>query len=137
MNNNELQWLAGIFEGEGSIKFHVSPQCSTFGQWEAELKMTDADVVRKFHALVGIGNVRGPITKQAPCQDGTPRKPCYVWRIGAQEDVLNFCALFAPHMGARRCQRMMDCVADLTACEWLDANDPERHIARILKDACA
>ena len=107
----DLAWLAGIFEGEGWVSFHYgSPKHGSF--WEAGLKMTDEDVVRRFHRLIGIGQFHGPYSAK-PKLDGTPSKLCWTWHIGTREHLLNFCSLLAPMMGERRAAKMNDCLADL------------------------
>src|ERR1019366_4149673 len=102
----ELAWCAALFEGEGCLSRHRLA-------WQVVIKMSDEDVVRKLHSLMGIGNIYARQSRQ-PCADGTARKPTWEWYIGSQEDVLNFCALLAPHMGERRAAKMADCIADLT-----------------------
>jgi hypothetical protein len=77
------------------------------------LAMCDEDVVRKFHARVGIGTIGEPRRHGGPRVDGGLRKLAWEWRIGAQEDVLNLCALLAPLMGTRRANKMTECFSDL------------------------
>lgn len=47
-----------------------------------KIKMADEDVVRKFHTIVGIGNVTDPYT----C-DGAGHKNLWVWQVGSFEGV--------------------------------------------------
>jgi hypothetical protein len=76
--------------------------------------MTDEDVVRRLHRIIGIGTVIGPHIAGF-CEDGRPYKAQWQWKIAAQEDVLNFCALLAPEMCERRAARMVECLNDLVA----------------------
>jgi hypothetical protein len=102
MTNYELGWIVALFEGEGCI--------SRMRQgWQAELKMTDEDVVRKFTDIIGIGAVHGPY----PERNRPQIKPYWSWHIGKRQDVLNFVALFAPLMGTRRANKMTECFNDL------------------------
>lgn len=101
MTDIELGFLAGIFEGEGSLFVSMH-----HGQWMARVAMADEDVVRNFHQRIGIGNVTGPVVR-------TTRKDMWRWQIGKQEDLLNFVALFTPLMGTRRADRMTECLNDL------------------------
>jgi hypothetical protein len=107
MSYGELQWLAGIFEGEGTVCFVPTLTNSAHGRWDAQMSMTDEDIVRRFHSLIGIGSV---IVKP-PQRNGWQRQ--WRWKISAQEDVLNFCALLQPYMGERRAAKMAECVNDL------------------------
>ena len=105
MTATELGWLAGIFEGEGSLYFNVNKRST--GHWRAVIAMSDEDVIRRFHQLVGVGSV------VSRCARVEGYKAQWTWQISAQEDVLNFCGLLAPHMGERRLAKMSVCINDL------------------------
>ena len=98
----EVGWLAGIFEGEGTITYRQPNR----HEWALRVSMSDEDVVRRFHRLIGIGNVTGPYVYNQ-------HKPLWAWRSAAVEDVLNAVALLAPLMGDRRAAKMGECVSDL------------------------
>ena len=108
MNDKELGWLAGIFDGEGCLTVNHYAGDGHFEQWRATVAMSDEDVVRRFHMLIGIGTVRGPYI-----QTGAGRLPMWQWNIGRREDILNFCASLSPMMGERRTAKMKDCLAYL------------------------
>ena len=91
-----------LFEGEGCLSRQRLGWC-------VELKMTDEDVVLNFHSLIGIGAVGGPYQEQARPHN----KPYWHWHCAKQEDLLNFVALFAPLMGTRRANKMIECFNDL------------------------
>ena len=102
----ELGWLAGIFDGEGCVSVTNTAGLSRKQhQWSAIVNMTDEDVVRRFHSIIGIGNVRP--------EPHPPHKTSWRWKIAGREDVLNFCALLQPHMGERRAAKMAACLSDL------------------------
>jgi hypothetical protein len=98
----ELGWLAGIFEGEGCITYRQP----TRHEWALRVVMSDEDVVRRFHRLIGVGNVTGPYVYNGG-------KPLWAWRAAAVADVLNAVRMLEPLMGDRRAARMRDCVYDL------------------------
>ena len=67
-----LAWLAGIFEGEGSLHW-TSPQPQQEngrhpgGQsLVLSIGMTDEDVLRTFHKYAGVGTVYGPYKPKPP-----------------------------------------------------------------------
>ena len=115
MTDFELGWIVALFEGEGCLTFGLQggPHPSHLGIWRAFIKMTDEDVVRRFHELIGVGTILS-LGSEGFRKDGDPYKDAWRWTITRQEDVLNFCALLAPHMGARRAAKLTACIDDLT-----------------------
>jgi hypothetical protein len=61
------------------------------------LGMTDEDVVRKFHRIVGIGSVGGPYMKGQPHW-----KPSWRWTCGGHNHVQALLAAFFIFLGTRR-----------------------------------
>jgi hypothetical protein len=53
-SRENLAWAAGLFEGEGCITRRQGVQTNLV------MTMTDEDVVRRFHAIIGHGKVYGP-----------------------------------------------------------------------------
>jgi hypothetical protein len=101
MTDYELGWIVALFEGEGCLSRMRKG-------WQAELKMTDEDVVSKFADIIGVGTVHGPYQARQ-----VNFKPYWSWHCGKRQDILNFVALFAPLMGTRRADRMTECFNDL------------------------
>lgn len=87
---HDAAWAAGLFEGEGS--FVVSPK----GHPRLQFKMTDQDVVLRFQAVVGVGNVNGPY--QAASGN---RQPYWEWRCSGEE-AQALARLLLPYLGIRR-----------------------------------
>jgi hypothetical protein len=103
MNDLELGWLAGVFEGEGT--------CGVYGPYEyapARVQMvvasTDLDVIERVHALTGRGTVRRKNPK--PSAVCTLPKPQYHWQVAAVSDVAAVCTLLYPLLHARRQAQM-------------------------------
>lgn len=95
LNLTELAWAAGLFEGEGCFNVRLGSRRHLFYP-QALLKMTDEDVVRKFHRIVGMGSVYFK---------GVPKgglKPQWCWRIGTFEHVQALAVIFWAHLGFRR-----------------------------------
>src|SRR4051812_10898075 len=86
----EIAWAAGLFEGEGCLRVN-----DTYGakRPRAELVSTDEDVVRRFHAIVGVGNVHGPYPSRNPERG---HKPKTVWACAARADFAHVAALLEP-----------------------------------------
>lgn len=88
MNDIELAWAAGFFEGEGS----VFPHSSKTYDIGASLDQTDApELIERFLAAVGIGKTYGPYGS------GSGRLR---WRWGAWgKDAHAVIALLEPYLG--------------------------------------
>jgi len=91
---SEIAWAAGLFEGEGylSLSGGVRPY--------AGLNMTDEDVVRRFHEVIGVGSVTGP-------HHGA-KKPRWTWRTTSYATFIVFADLVSGHLGIRRSARLAE-----------------------------
>lgn len=92
MNESEVAWLAGIYEGEGSCAI------TTGRAIRVEIVMTDEDIVQRVQALTGFGSVR-----TLP-QRNEKYKTAYIWSIGSIEAVM-FLQSILPWLGERRAAR--------------------------------
>lgn len=93
--DTDWAWAAGIFEGEGCTSFAIEN-----GRCYPRLRvgMTDEDVVRRFHRVVGRGRVYGPYR-----DDANPHyKARYVWCAARQVDVAFIVSMLWPYLGERR-----------------------------------
>lgn len=93
INAVDVGWLAGLFEGEGCMS--LNPQ----GRPTIRLGMTDEDVVRKFHSIVGIGTVKAA---KNPTNGG---KTMWCWGTGRCEDAAWIIEQMLPHFCSRRAAR--------------------------------
>src|SRR5215510_11063040 len=84
------QWVAGIFEGEGSVHFNGKNSVSLW------VKMIDEDVVRRCAAVTGFGQVTGPFSRSARRQD------IWHWQVSRSDHVATALGRFLPFLGARR-----------------------------------
>lgn len=134
-----LAWAAGLFEGEGSFSYQRRGQYMTI---QVELGMTDEDRVRRFHAVVGIGNVTGPHNNTKP-----HHKPIYRWKTGSFAGVQAIMAFMWPWLGPRRRNKAIELLtvywqhkrqtratqAEVTQTkELLAAGVPKRKIAQLV-----
>ena len=107
----DIAWAAGLFEGEGC--FGIPKERSYGPQTKARprllLSSTDEDVVRRFHAIVGVGRVSGPRRHK-----GKPHhKPFFTWITGSFEGMQAVTALFWSFLGERRRGKAADLLAFL------------------------
>lgn len=101
-----LAWLAGLLEGEAYFCFSTNPR-TTQGGCGVRLRMTDEDVVRRVHVLVGGGSVRGPQPRRGN------RQPTWEWALYRREDLLPLLQAILPYMGMRRGERIAAMIARL------------------------
>jgi hypothetical protein len=89
----ELAFAAGLFEGEGSFKFHTSSR-----RPRAVISMTDLDSLSRFRLAVGMGRITGPYNY-------TGGKDYYTYQIDGFEKVQALLAMLWPWLGERRQRR--------------------------------
>lgn len=86
----EWAWVAGLFEGEGSIIFTGKNSVTLV------IALTDEDVLRKAAAIAEVGAVRGPY------QNKGQKTPVYWWQIANCIEVEIFLDQVMPWLGERR-----------------------------------
>lgn len=101
MTNEEIAWVAGVFEGEGTFTYRTY---SGTGRKQITLRvvMTDLDVIQRLHSYTGLGNVYGPYTPSQLTKNGSLRKASYHWAVTKQSDVILLGELMRPWLSERR-----------------------------------
>jgi hypothetical protein len=98
----EWAWAAGLFEGEGCV---ASREQKGKTYHRLVVRMTDEDVIRHLHRVIGRGSVYGPY---APSKVG--RKPVWEWSCTSRLDISFIVAMFWPWLGDRRRQRIREVI---------------------------
>jgi hypothetical protein len=98
-SRENLAWAAGIFEGEGSIFVHPVKKNSVY----LKISMTDEDVLRKFHAIVGLGTICGPYRR-------LDYKPQWQWACAGGKQVQALLAAFWCFLGDRRKSKAVEAI---------------------------
>lgn len=101
MNIDDLQdhphailWAAGLYEGEGCASLDISgPAISV------TIGMTDEEPIRLFHAIVGVGIVKGPFKREGN------RKEYWLWRVRSWDQAEIVFDLFRNWLSPRRIQQ--------------------------------
>lgn len=88
----DLSWAAGLFEGEGCLFFQ---KARTYQTASMKLGMTDKDVVTRFHAVVGLGNICPPRMLKSG-------KQLWMWQVVGFANVQAIVAAFWNYLGDRR-----------------------------------
>ena len=88
----ELAWFTGLYEGEGSVgrKNGIARSLCL------AISMTDEDIVRRAHALTGVGYT-APAAKRP-----AHYKPAWTWRVSKGDNVVTLLNLMLPLLGHRR-----------------------------------
>lgn len=98
----DIAWAAGLFEGEGFFSQTMGPPRKDGSRScypEVGLVSADEDVLRRFHAIIGIGTVyhRKPETQR--------HKETWGWQVSSISRVSFVYALLKPYLGERRLAR--------------------------------
>lgn len=104
-SNEQLAWAAGLFEGEGCIHaYHAGKRGSGC---QMRLGMTDRDVVERFAAIMGCGNIYQPRIDR--CKRSDPRKqgkkPVHTWCLYKAPELIAALEALMPWFGERRLKR--------------------------------
>lgn len=103
VNRESLAWAAGIMEGEGTIAGRHGKGGLKDRAIAVRIKMTDEDVIRKFHSIVQVGNVTGPTKPQNP-----KHKPGWNWQAGNFEAAQAVVAMLWPWLCSRRRSKIIE-----------------------------
>lgn len=101
MDEIELAWAAGFFDGEGSLGF-VS------GHERAQLKqnaLADGalpDTLARFHRAVGIGRVGGPYADRPTRKGFSERRRAYFIWYATRAEAIEVAQLLWPQLGAAK-----------------------------------
>lgn len=98
-------WAAGLFEGEGCI---YVPKDGSRGRSQLIVRMTDLDVMQRFHSIVGVGQMK-PVKHHRAWKPHF--KEAWEWRVSRWPDVLMLADKFKSHLGARRTARLAELLA--------------------------
>jgi hypothetical protein len=105
---SDLAWAAGLFEGEGCFSLHHKGRTA-----RALLSMTDEDVVRRFHDIVGFGTVIQK-TGLKP-----PNLPQWRWAANSRHEFERTVDLFTPWLGERRLRKAQAILATMRSTDWM------------------
>lgn len=113
-SQSSVAWAAGLFEGEGCFTQHRSSPQRRDGvkpvSAVATLVMTDEDVVRRFHSVVGVGVVR----PERRSLKNRRWKDVWVWQGAGFENTQHIVTLFWPWLGSRRRARAAQVLKECT-----------------------
>ena len=101
MNENDKAYIAGLFDGEGSVEYTRRLEKRTKGRkykiWRItlEMSMTDESVIRWVHEVLGVGTVSIRVKNKSPSSKPHWKKQ-WRWRCSFRE-ALYVAKLLWPH----------------------------------------
>lgn len=95
----QVAWVAGLYEGEGTIFTQVKPSGHT--QTAMSICMVDEDVIRRVAEYMQLGSV----TSYQPSRTGS--KLMWRWRVGKKDEINTAVFLMWPWLGDRRRNQIM------------------------------
>jgi hypothetical protein len=108
MSEIELGWLAGIFEGEGTIVLPPAQRRHV----TMSLNSTDRDVIERLVAVTGVGHIYGPFANdhQTAVMSASGKKPIWRWTVSRRAEVARLLLAMYPLLSDRRQKRVQDAV---------------------------
>lgn len=94
--NEEIAWAAGLFEGEGCITGSAAVQI--------KLRSTDEDVIRRFHEVVELGQVR----EENYFRENYDYKQQWEWYTNKKSSVITVLEKLLPYLCERRAAKALD-----------------------------
>jgi hypothetical protein len=95
MSDTDIAWLAGLYEGEGTL-WKASP-----GSAALVISMQDEDVIRRCLEITGMGQVSSTGKVY-----GRERRPRCQWVVSRRELLLVLLPMLYPYLGSRRKARV-------------------------------
>lgn len=99
MNQNDIAYIAGLFDGEGSVSYYQRKEKQknkkkAYNYWviRCEMSMTDQHVMEWFYKTLDVGT----LTKRLPTKSWVGRKMQWRWRCGYR-DAYSFAKIIWPH----------------------------------------
>ena len=125
MNTNEAAYIAGLFDGEGSLQYkkgwekkkkHIGKGYRKTHAWRInmEIAMTDESVIRWVHEVLGVGSVIRRNVK-GTTKSGRKYKTQWRWRCTFR-DAYHVCKLLWPytHVKLHKIEQVIDHYSPIT-----------------------
>ena len=97
IRRDDVAWACELFDGEGCISVDKRYSYPTL-----IMSMTDKDLVERFHAVVGFGN----ITTRHQKDRGYQKQ--YSWRASGYKNIKALYEMFKPWLGERRTKKFKE-----------------------------
>lgn len=98
----DIAWVAGVFEGEGTIYFNKRGYSV-----HTSIRMDDRDVVERIHAIMGFGK----FSQRSELRTSGKTVIQYNYQVSTAKDVIVFLEAILPYLGLRRRERALQAIA--------------------------
>jgi hypothetical protein len=107
MSREELAWVAGLLEGEGSFTLQKTKYKGKvrYIQPRIQVYMTDEDIIHRLRSITGVGYIYGPVYRSGDDGRGSRMEdwsPQYQWIVQRKAHAYWLLYKLLPHMGIRR-----------------------------------
>ena len=97
MDDFQLGWIVGLYEGEG---------CFTAGGdrkiYRIRITMKDLEPLERAAEVTGVGHIQGP-RYTGPLKSGEPNlRPFWRWQVSTRQHIDDLITLMYPHLSPRR-----------------------------------
>jgi len=108
MTTPEAAWLAGLFDGEGSLSSAMAGRRRQYKSWLLSLPNTHLPTIERCVELTGVGRIQAkPIPKLG-------KKPQWAWCVTRQREIASICQQLRPYLITKA--ERVGCFLD----EWVD-----------------
>jgi len=125
IHENEAAYIAGLFDGEGSIHFKRNPEKKRSGTYDCmrismEIAMTDESVLLWLHSVLGVGTVTKK-PRKGKRVDGSNYLMQYRWRCTFR-DAYYVCLLIWPFAHVKL-DKITKIIEHYSKTEWATTNN--------------
>lgn len=94
MTREEAAWLAGFFDGEGSLSPYNGGRNKHYPCWVISIPNTNKDSIDHCKTIAGSGIISLKSDKSRKAH----HKPIWQWRVNAQRDIASLCQQMLPYL---------------------------------------
>lgn len=113
MSLTEAAWLAGFFDGEGSLSQFMGGRSKRHPTWILAIGNTSVAALEQCVRVTGVGRVNGKSMRARPDH----YKPQHQWRITRQRDIAEICRQMLPFLVIKRA------AAETYLMSWVDIEE--------------
>ncbi len=96
IKDTDAAWLAGFFDGEGSLCCYLGGRNREYRSWFISVPNTNKDSLLRCQKITGVGAI---LTKR---RNKPHHKQSWVWRVNAQRDILAIMRALLPHLTIKK-----------------------------------
>jgi hypothetical protein len=98
MSLTEAAWIAGFFDGEGSIGQYLAGRGKKHPTWFLSIPNTHFGSLDYCQRITGVGRINDKNSKSRPVH----HQPQRMWRVDRQRDIAQICRQMLPYLVIKR-----------------------------------